>query len=380
MRLFKNSFRLLLCCLTLSTTPFTTAEENQKQVLMVLSGYGQVGNDQGQKERPGYEFDEFSKAYLVFKENGIAVDIASPKGGVVQADKYDPEKPFNARVLADKAIMAKLENTLSTASIDVDNYHGVFVVGGKGAMFDLPKDPQLQSFIADIYERQGVVAAVCHGPAALVDVKLTDGSYLVQGKAVNGFTNHEEQLFGKKWLPEFDFLLQDKLIERGGRFQSSDIMLSHVASDGRLITGQNPASTVAVALEMVKALGVSKVNALSFRDDRTMEQVALFLAGEREALETLASDAEYYHIPLAGMYGYYYLNVAKSDQQLQQALSLMQLAQQSINNPRLDMQIAQTQHKLGKHKKAVATLNAILAQHPDFEPAEKMLSNLTTSS
>ena len=222
--------------------------DQQKRVLMVVSGYGE---NQGQ-DKPGYEFDEFSKAYAVFKANNIAVDIASPKGGAVVADKYDPEKSYNVSVLADKAIMAKLDNTLKTSALKASDYDGVFVVGGKGAMFDLPKDTALQGLIADIYQQQGVVAAVCHGPAALIDVKLSDGSYLVADKAVNGFTNAEEKLFGKKWLNDYEFLLEDKLIERGAKFQSSNIMLPHLATDERLITGQNPTSTVDVAVALVK--------------------------------------------------------------------------------------------------------------------------------
>ena len=155
-----------------------------KKVLMIVSGYGQ---QQGE-EKPGYEFNEFAKAYTVFKNNGISVDIASPNGGKVEADKYDAKKSYNASVLADKVIMAKLNNTLSTKNIDAKSYDAIFIVGGKGAMFDLPKDNALQSVIADIYQQNGTVAAVCHGPAALVDVKLKDGSYLVANKTINGFT------------------------------------------------------------------------------------------------------------------------------------------------------------------------------------------------
>ena len=98
------------------------------------------------------------------------MDVASPLGGTVEADNYDPNKPYNAQVLADSVAMQKLENTLSVGALEASDYNGIFVVGGKGAMFDLPKDEKLQAMIANIYEEQGVVAAVCHGPAALVDV------------------------------------------------------------------------------------------------------------------------------------------------------------------------------------------------------------------
>ncbi len=344
-----------------------------KKVLMVVSSYGQK---QGE-ERPGYEFDEFSKAYTVFKTNGITVDVASPKGGMVEADEYDKSKAYNLPVLADAAIMAKLENTIATSKLNAKAYDGVFVVGGKGAMFDLPKDKALQAVIADIYQQQGSVAAVCHGPAALVDVKLADGSYLIENKVINGFTNQEETLFGKKWIDSFDFLLEDKLIERGGKFQSSDIMLSHVAIDERLVTGQNPTSTTDVAIALVKQLGLTPVENEPYIDDKTMALVAQFLAGETQALNVLAENKAQYHTPLVGMYGFYYLKVAQTNQQFEQALDLMLVAQEEINNPVLDMKIAKTQQKLGKVDDAKQTLSQVLTTKPDYKPALDMLKTLS---
>ena len=132
---------------TLLITLQVQAETKPKKVLMVISGNGhsvEKGDKEG-KEQPGYEFGEFSKAYSVFKDNGISVDIASPQGGKVEADKYDPSKSYNAKVLVDKTIMAKLNNTLSTNAVVAKNYNAVFVVGGKGAMFDLPKDTALKN-------------------------------------------------------------------------------------------------------------------------------------------------------------------------------------------------------------------------------------------
>lgn len=349
------------------------AGSESKRVLMVLSGYGQ----QAGEETPGYEFDEFSKAYLVFQHNGVLVDIASPKGGEIEADKYDPSKPYNAAILADDAIMSKLNNTLSIADLSAQQYDGVFIVGGKGAMFDLPKDESLQQLIANIYQQQGSVAAVCHGPAAIVNVKLDDGSYLVANKAVNAFTNEEEKLFGKKWVSHFDFMLEDKLVERGGKFQSSDIMLNHVAVDGRLITGQNPSSTVAVASELVKSMGIASKPMVAFKDDATLAFVAQVLAGDKNAANILSTSHDQYNIPLVGMYGFYYLNTADNDQELKNALVLMSLAKEKINNPRLDLQIAKVQRTLGETQNAMDTLNKLLVSTPDFKPAIEMLETLT---
>jgi len=361
----------ILTSLQLSATSVSATEVNKK-IIMIVSGYGQ---QQGEVT-PGYEFDEFSKAYSVFKANGIAVDVASPNGGKVEADKYDASKPYNAVVLADAAIMAKLNDTLSIAKIDAKSYDGIFIVGGKGAMFDLPKDKALQSLIADIYQQQGSVAAVCHGPAALVDVKLDNGNYLVANKAVNGFTNKEENLFGQKWLSKFEFMLEDKLTERGAKFQSSEIMLSHVAVDGRLITGQNPTSTVDVATELVKSLGLVPVISEQEIEDKTMALVAKFLAGDKSVLILLADNQEQYHVPLVGMYGFYYLKIAETNKHFENALALMTAAQKAINSPALDMKIATTQQKLGQEDAAKITLTQLLTAKPDYKPALDMLKTL----
>jgi len=361
----------LMVLITLLITALQVqAEISSKKILMVVSGNGQG------EEQPGYEFDEFSKAYSVFKDNGIAVDIASPQGGQVEADKYDPSKSYNAKVLVDEAIMEKLNNTLATHSLDAKAYDAVFVVGGKGAMFDLPKDEALQKLIAQIYQQQGRVAAVCHGPAALVNVKLKDGSYLVANKAINSFTNQEEKLFGQKWINDFEFMLEDRLSERGANFQSSEIMLSHVAIDGRLITGQNPTSTVAVATALVKSLGLIPVKVELELEDKTMAVVARFIAGDKSAIKTLTNNHEQYYIPLVGMYGYYFLKVADTTLDFEQSLALMMVAQKELNSANLDMKIAKTQSRLGQTANAKATLNQLITAKPDFKPAQDMLKTL----
>jgi putative intracellular protease/amidase len=346
------------------------ATSNTKKVLMVISGYGQ-----GDKQ-PGYEFDEFSKAYSVFKSNGIIVDVASPKGGQVEADKYDPSKSYNAKVLVNKAIMAKLNHTIPTNTIDATAYDAVFIVGGKGAMFDLPKDTALQNVIAQIYQQQGTVAAVCHGPAALVNVKLKDGSYLIANKVINSFTNQEEKLFGQKWIKDFDFMLEDKLSERGATFQSSEIMLSHVAIDGRLITGQNPTSTVDVATALVKSLGLTPVNVELGLEDKTLAVIAKFIDGDKSALETLTNDAEQYLVSLVSVYGFYYLKLANTPLDFEQSLALMLVGKKALNNPNIDMKIAKTQLRLGQTANAKTTLNQLITAKPDFKAAQEMLNTL----
>lgn len=342
-----------------------------KPVLVVVTSHGEP-----EGKRPGYEFDELAKTYLVFKANAVAVDIASPKGGAVIADKYDPQKVFNKLVLEDSVFSEKLANTLPLAKLHADKYSGIFVIGGKGAMFDLPYDSHLQSLIADIYEQKGSVGAVCHGPAALVNVQLSDDSWLVAGKTVNSFTNEEEQLFGKKWAKEFDFMLQDKLIERGAKFQHSPMMLNHVATDGRLITGQNPASTSQTALAFVRSLGITPAPYSAFEDERTLALVASLLNNEVSAQQELKNNLDNYHVQLLGMYGFYYLTSADTQEDIGHALALMEATRSTINHPMLDLQIVKGYQKSGNLERAKQNLTTLLAAHPDNEAAKAMAKEL----
>ena len=368
--------QLLLITLVTLCFPVSASEESPKKVLMVVSSYGE---EKGNK-KPGFEFDEFAKAYLVFSNNNIEVDVASPKGGPVEADQYDPNKPYNQLVLADKQAMEKLNESLPTNQLVASNYDAVFIVGGKGAMFDLPKDTALQSTIADIYQQQGVVSAVCHGPAALTNVKLSNGSYLVSGKTVNGFTNIEEKAFGKKWLPHFEFLLEDQLKARGGIFESAPMMLKHVAVDGRLITGQNPFSTTSAANQVVRSLGLNPVESIQFSDDMTIDLITKIMHGDSKAATQFNENVSDYQPELVGMYGYFTMQQASDNSQLHQAIELMSLAAPYMQEPRLNLAIAQGYQKLGNTEQAVDTLQAVLKNNPDMEQAQTLLAQLRSSN
>ena len=352
--------------------PAAYASDIQPKVLMVLSSYGL---EQGEKQ-PGYEFDEFSKAYLTFTSNGVSVDIASPTGGKVEADKYDPEKPYNARVLNTPETMAKLNDTLPLSEVTATHYQSVFVVGGKGAMFDLPYDKTLQRLIADIYENEGTVSAVCHGPAALVNVQLSDGSLLVANKRVNGFTNQEEKVFGKKWVKHFDFLLEDKLTERGANFEQAPIMMEYVAVDHKLITGQNPFSTVATAEAVLRSMGITPKVQPKDQEALTIELIAKLLKNDKNAEKAYLAAAEKYQTPLIGMYGYYTFKHASNEQELGKSVDLMELAANNMQHPMLQLAIAQGQKKLGETAEAKATLIALIANNPDMQEAKDLLAQM----
>jgi putative intracellular protease/amidase len=142
------------------------------KILMVLSSYGK---DHGEV-RPGFELDEFTKAYWIFKDNQLKVEVASPKGGKVEPDEFNPKKVYNKRYLEDKEAQKLLDNTMPSAAAVHNDYDAVYIVGGKGAMFDLPVDVSLQEIIIKLHKSNGVISAVCHGAALLFMSKLTMSS------------------------------------------------------------------------------------------------------------------------------------------------------------------------------------------------------------
>ncbi|ATL49735.1 type 1 glutamine amidotransferase domain-containing protein [Chitinophaga caeni] len=221
----------------------------KKKVLFVLTSHDQLGNTD---EKTGYWLSEASHPWHVFKEAGYEMDFMSPKGGMPPVDGKDTTDPVNQAFMNDAKVQEKLTHTLTPGQVDPKDYDVILYVGGHGAMWDLPNVPQIATIAANIYEKGGIVAAVCHGPAGLVNIKLKDGEYLLKGKTVAGFTNEEEEKRGLgKVVP---FLLADKLEERGARHVDAPMWTDHIEVDGRLITGQNPASATSLAKAIVKAL------------------------------------------------------------------------------------------------------------------------------
>lgn len=358
---------LLLAC---AATGLAQAAD---KVLIVVSG---EGRDQG-RTRPGFEMDEFAQAYLIFRDNGLAVEVASPRGGAVEADRYDPRLDFNARLLEDGQGPRLLGASLATAAVRAEDYAAVYVVGGKGAMFDLPGDPALQRLLAEVYQRGGVVAAVCHGPAALVDVRLDDGSYLVAGRAVTGFSNEEEAVFGKRWAKQFRFQLEDALRGRGARWQEAPLMMPGLAVDGRLITGQNPYAAAAVAESIVAALGRTPVARTPWRDERSLALVERLLAGEREAAhKALADEPDAYHVQLIGLIGYYQMQAHPQPARTRAALAIMQLAAPYMPEPQLRLGMAEAHWRLGDEARARALIGEVLVSHPDMADAKRLLERI----
>ncbi|WP_312315919.1 type 1 glutamine amidotransferase domain-containing protein [Stenotrophomonas sp.] len=366
--------RMLLAAVLTAVPSMALSAPTPDTVLMIVSG---EGRDAG-KTRPGYEFDEVSQAWLIFKANGVAVDVASPQGGPVEADKYSPEEPFNAQLLADHDAMARLANTRKIADLRAADYAAVYVVGGKGAMFDLPHHTPLQMLIADAWQRGAVVAAVCHGPAALAPVKLMDGTALVDGRKVTGFTNEEEALFGKKWAKEFPWLLEDALRERGGQWSEAPLMMPHVVTDGRLVTGQNPYSTPGVAEAIVRALGRTPVARSPGRDEKAMAVVAQLRGGDASgAAAAVKQDPAGHHVELIGMLGFYQAKAAGDDPAaLRPALQTMELALPYMTEPQLKLAIADAHLRLGNRDQARPLVQSVLDASPGMEQAVNLLKRI----
>lgn len=248
----------VLLMLTVTQSRATNTEENspsqpetatKPKILFVVTSHDTKGNT---GEKTGYYLGEVSHPWEVLTEAGYEIDFVSPQGGNPPVDGFDMTDPVNKKFWEDKHYQNKISHSLKPSQVKPEEYKAIFYAGGHGAMWDFPSDSQIATIAAKIYEAHGVVAAVCHGPAGLTNIKLSNGEYLIKGKKVNGFTNEEEQLV--KLTDVVPFLLEDKLKAIGGLYEKSGPWQPHVTVDGRLISGQNPQSAKAVGEAIVKAL------------------------------------------------------------------------------------------------------------------------------
>lgn len=222
-------------------------------ILMILTSHASLGGG----KPTGVWFEELATPYYVFVDAGFTVDIASIAGDRVPIDPnslYPSQNnpPSVERFLLDEAAMEKITRSASLAGLSADSYAAVFLPGGHGTMWDLPDNPALAALLGEAWTAGKVVAAVCHGPAGLLGA--TDGASrpLVDGRRVSAFSNAEEKAVGlTQTVP---FLLEDRLRALGARYEAGPDFLSHAVRDGRLVTGQNPASSEAVARLVVEAV------------------------------------------------------------------------------------------------------------------------------
>jgi len=217
----------------------TKSIDAKDKVLFVLTNVEEKGNSD---DKTGFWLSELTHVWKPLNEQGFEIDFISPQGGNIPIDPHsmDLEDPTNKEFLANEIYKSKIKNTYKPSEINPKDYEAIHFVGGHGTMWDFPNNNKIANIAKIIYENNGVITAVCHGPAGLVNIKLSDGSYLVDGKKISAFTNEEEEAL--KATNIVPFLLEDKLIERGALFEKTEIWQEKVVVDGRLITGQNPAS------------------------------------------------------------------------------------------------------------------------------------------
>lgn len=365
---FKKAGLVLLAALSFFGMAQTGEPADKPKVLLVASSYG-VADD---PTKPGMEFDEYSMAYQLLSPH-LQLELASPKGGQVEVGEYNKTKPYNAAVLASPDAMRLLANSKKLSDIKAKDYQAVLVLGGKGAMFDLAEHQPLQQLLADMAVQQKIIAAVCHGPAALLHVKNADGSLLLQGKKVAGFSNQEESMFAKEMLQLYPFLLQDGLTKAGAFYQHTGPMLPLVVQDGKLITGQNPFSTPALVDAILTQLELNTVKRLAYPDEQAVTLIQQFLVGQPVPQPL---DEKKVDIPLLAIWGYYYLQFAKADPERKQAVQVMELVSGSFTDPQFLMALAQGQLQLGNTTRAVELAKAVLKQQPDSKSAEQLLSKV----
>lgn len=226
----------------------------KNRVLIIVTNHDHYEKD---NEPTGLWLGELVHFYEPFREAGFTLDIASPNGGNVPLDPRSLNFIFMDKITRqyhdDSQFMDQLKQSLPITEVNAADYDAVYFTGGHGTMFDFPNNETLQRITREIYEQGGVVSAVCHGVSGLLNVQLSDGSYLVGDKQVTGYSWREEQL--ALVANRVPFNLENELQQRGGDYHKKFLPFRpHVITDGRLITGQNPQSTRAIAEATLKAL------------------------------------------------------------------------------------------------------------------------------
>lgn len=222
------------------------------KIVMVLTSHDQLG-DTGRKT--GFWLEEFAAPYFVFRDAGVELTLASPKGGQPpvdpKSDLAENQTPAMARFKKDERAKKELSQTIKLADVKAEDFQTVFYPGGHGPMWDLAESPVSKALLESFYNSDKPIALVCHAPGALRHVTY-EGEPLVKGKRVTGFTNEEEEEV--KLTKVVPFLVEDELKRLGAIFEKLPNWQPHSIVDGRLITGQNPASSTVTAQALLKLM------------------------------------------------------------------------------------------------------------------------------
>lgn len=216
------------------------------RILMVVTSHGEIDGEQ----RTGVWFSEFSEPFEVFRQAGAEITVASPRGGPAPVDPrlYPPAD----EIAGVRDALERLNATHRLEGMAEDDFDGIFFPGGHGPMLDLAGDATAKALVAGFWQTGKPVGAVCHGPAALLDTRLGDGTTLLAGRRVTGFTKGEDAV--DALFAHMPFSLQEKMSAEGANFVEQAPASVHVEIDGLLVTGQNPASAEATATAFLTAL------------------------------------------------------------------------------------------------------------------------------
>lgn len=356
------TFALLVAlCAALSSPGF--ADNAKPRVAVVVSSYGTP-----ERENLSYDLEELAQAYLVLHRNGVTVDLVSPKGGALLVHNKKDDLAYMQDFKNNTPALKQLTATIASADADAGDYDAVLVIGGNGAMFDLPTHAATTAFLTSFAANGKPVAAVCHGPAALVNVKLADGSFLVTGKRVNSFTNLEEQAFGGDVIDELPFLLEDELKARGAVYVKNAPMLPYVAVDGTLITAQNPMAVPDATEALLVQLGVTPAARTDFKDEATMKLVQeARTAGAYLIDVALKKEPELYDLNYLALYGFYSYKLASGTDAKRLELEIMQAVGRHFDHPMYAASLIQALMEQGFTAKAQAEFTSFKTRFPDDE-------------
>jgi len=244
-------FCIIILCIGCTNSPNTDSKTSEGNILFIVSNHHYYGNSD---INAANHFAEIVLAYDVLVNEGYHVDFVSPEGGAIPIGYLATSDSLQKTYLYDFDFMEKLKNTNKPKSIKTSRYKAVYYVGGGAAMFGVPENKAIQDIAMSIYNNNGIISAVCHGTAGIVNLKTEDGNYLYAGRQINGFPD----LFENKdasYYKTFPFSIEQTITHRGGHFTySKDGWDNYYKVDDRLITGQDPTAAASVAKKIVETL------------------------------------------------------------------------------------------------------------------------------
>ncbi len=221
-----------------------------KHILFIVTSTNVTGTG---KHAAGYEFSEIADPYFEFTNKGYTVDFSSILGGAPPFVGYDSSQRSSKKFKESNGFK-RLNFSHKLDNVNIAAYDAIFFPGGLGLMTDMVDNPLVKKIIKVAYESKKIIGAVCHGPSALLNVILSDGSSLLEGKKINSFTKAEEDIDSHLLGDVIPFMLDEELIKQGAIFSHTSPFETYVVVDGNIVTGQNPASASGVAIEMIKLI------------------------------------------------------------------------------------------------------------------------------